>query len=426
MKESPIPGSKSPAQAVAVGTGSAAGRAVATAEQQTVKTREPRAVPRPASRPMRVVHISNIEGSNYFLNNLCDFTDPSEVKYSSVTFAERAGFVEALESRGVNVYALNAMSHSRYPQAVRRIWEIVEREQADVVHTHLFEPTVLGLLIGRLRGRKVIVTRHHSDAIYSIKSPTKRRVCLALERFINDHAHHLIAPSTTVRDILLQRENVPAYKVSLIPYGQTADRFDTITPEAVRQARAELGMDGHLALVCISRLYHRKGHIYLFDALAPLLQAGLNVRLYLVGTGADEYRAELKAHTKRLGIHERVQFLGWRNDALKIMAAADIVVHPSLEDALSSALIESVMLARPIVATDISGARDTLADGRFGVLVPPADADAFRGALQKVIANLDEFREQAKGGREHILNYMGAERVAREYAACYRKVLGWE
>jgi glycosyltransferase involved in cell wall biosynthesis len=104
------------------------------------------------------------------------------------------------------------------------------------------------------------------------------------------------------------------------------------------------------------------------------------------------------------------------------MAAADVIVHPSLEDALSSAVIESLMLARPIVATDISGVRDSLDDGKYGVIVPPADAAAFRAALEQVIANLDEARERARRGREHILEYMDSGRVARAYTACYKTV----
>src|SRR6185503_4418920 len=112
--------------------------------------------------------------------------------------------------------------------------------------------------------------------------------------------------------------------------------------------------------------------------------------------------------------------LGWRDDALAIMAAADIIVHPSREDALSSAVIESLMLARPIVATDISGVRDILDDGKYGVIVPPADSEAFRSALQQVIDNLDGARERARLGRRYILEYMDSGRVARAYTECYK------
>ena len=302
---------------------------------------------------------------------------------------------------------------------MRALLQIIREHKIDIVHTHLFEPTLLGLLVARSRGRKVIVTRHHSDAVYQLKSKVKQKFYLALERYINKHAHHIIAPSRIVRDILIHREGVSP-KVSLIPYGQTSKRFDSITPEAVARVKGELEMADTLALVCTSRLYERKGHVYLFEALAPLVRDGLKTTLYLVGTG--EYRDHLETLMHRLGLQNHVRFLGWRDDALEIMAAADIIVHPSLEDALSSAVIESLMLARPIIATDISGVRDSLDDGKYGVIVPPADSEAFRSALQEVIAHLDEARERASRGRRHILEYMDSGRVARAYTECYKTV----
>ncbi|MBK9438854.1 MAG: glycosyltransferase [Chloracidobacterium sp.] len=145
--------------------------------------------------------------------------------------------------------------------------------------------------------------------------------------------------------------------MSIIPYGQTTERFSAVTKEDIAAVRSELNMDGSLALVNVSRLLHRKGHIYLFEAFAEILKDGIDAKLYLVGDG--DYRAHLEVMCAKLGISERVNFLGWRSDALAVLAASDLVVHPSLEDALASVLIEAVMLERPIVATDISGATDT-------------------------------------------------------------------
>jgi glycosyltransferase involved in cell wall biosynthesis len=375
-----------------------------------------------SSRPLRVLHISSIEKASSYFNNLCDFIDPREIEISSVTFAPQAGFVEELQQRGVRAYALDALSRRRYPYAAREIWRIIEQEQIDIVHTHLFDATLIGLVIAKLRGRKVVVTRHHSDALYYLQEKVKRKFYLSMERYINNHADHIIAPSRMVRDILIEQEGVSPAKVSLIPYGQTADRFDAITSEVVARVKTELGMADRLALVCTSRLYERKGHVYLFEALAPLVRSGLKTTLYLVGTGA--YREQLEKLADQFGLQNHVRFLGWRDDALAIMAAADIIVHPSCEDALSQAVIESLMLERPIIATDISGVRDSLDDGRYGMIVPPANADAFRAALKQVMAHLDEARERARLGRKHIIEYMDAGRVAHAYAECYKTVWG--
>lgn len=369
------------------------------------------------SRALRVLHVIDVEASNYFLNNLLDDTAKEDVEYFFVTFGSGGPFVAELRRRGGNASALNIHGRSSYLRAMSELSRIIRENKIDIVHTHLFEPTLVGLLTARRLGRKVIVTRHHSDAVYQLRNKTKQRFYLSLERYINKHADHIIAPSRMVRDILVNKEGVSPAKVSLIPYGQTSERFDAVTAEAVARVKTELGMADGLALVCTSRLYERKGHVYLFEALAPLIREGLKAQLYLVGTG--EYQDHLEKLAQRLELEDHAHFLGWRDDALAIMAAADIIVHPSCEDALSSAVIESLMLARPIIATDISGVRDSLDDGKYGKIVPPADSKAFRAALEEVIDHLDDARERARRGREHILAYMDSGRVARAYTECY-------
>jgi glycosyltransferase involved in cell wall biosynthesis len=298
--------------------------------------------------------------------------------------------------------------------------EIVEAERVDIVHSHLFEPTLVASAVARLTGRALIVTRHHSDAIYRIEQPLKRKALLSLEHWINRTADHIIAPSLMVRDILLGRERVPGKKVSLIPYGQTAARFESATPEQIAAVRQELLMDGRLALACVSRLHPEKGHRYLLEAFAQLVRDGLDATLYLVGQGT--LREQLEQQARASGLSDRVRFLGWRDDALAVMAAADVIVHPSLQEALPSAVIEAVMLARPLVVTEVSGARDIVGDNEHGLIVPPADAEALRQALAQVIEDPNAAAHRAVRGREFLSKYMDAGRVAREYETCYRRI----
>lgn len=372
-------------------------------------------------KPIKVLQITDLDKENYYLNNLCDYTDEKEVEYSFATFAPHGEFTENLRARGKTVYVLDSRARKKYPQTLRRLWEILKTEKPDIVHTHLFDPTLFGLTLAKWQKRKTVYTRHHSDALYQLSSTAKRRFYLKLENYINRRADHIIAPSQMVRDILIEKEKVPREKVSLIPYGQTTERFDAITKDKIEKVQTELGMKQNLALVFVSRLFHRKGHQYLFEAFSALTQKGLDATLYLVGTG--DYRDVLEKFTKDLQIENRVKFLGWRDDALAIMAAADIIVHPSLEDALSSAVIESVMLERPVIATDISGVRDSLGDGKYGKIVPPADAESFRAALQETIESIEAARAKAQAGRKYLLDYMDARGVSEAYKKVYLKVL---
>ncbi len=372
-------------------------------------------------KPIKVLHIHEVEKEAFYFSNLIDFINRDEIEISFVTLAPEGGFTESMKRRGVKVYALDSLSKKKLTNAARKIWQILKDENPEIVHTHLFNATTIGLNLAHWQKRKKIITRHHSDALHLLPDRAKRAFYLNLERRNNRLANHIIAPSKMVRECLVDWEKTPPEKVSIIPYGQTPERFEKVTPEIIKEKRAELGFENQLSLVCVSRLFNRKGHQYLFEAAAPLFKKGLNAKLFLVGTG--DYKENLERIAKDLGILQNIEFLGWRDDGLQIIGAADIIVHPSLEDALSQSLIESLMLQRPIIATDISGASDTLDGGKYGKLVPPADSESFRIALQETIENLDAARENAKLGRKYLLEYMSAERTAGEYAKIYKKVL---
>jgi glycosyltransferase involved in cell wall biosynthesis len=381
---------------------------------------QPAAVTSPeAVRPLRVLHVTDLHTENYYLNNLFDYTDPRTIRYSAVTFGSGGGFQASLQQRGCTTYAIGCKSRRLYPEAAKRIGAVIRNEKIDIVHTHLFEPSFVGVTVARLYRKPIVVTRHHSDAVHRIPARWKRKGYLLAEKWISRSADHIIAPSLMVRDVLVNRENVSASKVTVIPYPQTSSRFQ-LSPEGVARVRAELQMEGRLSMVCVCRLFNEKGHRFLFQALTRLSRQGLDFALYLVGTGP--HREIIEAQARDFGIADRVRFLGWRDDALKIIGAADIVVHPSLQEALPSAVIESIMLERPLVATDVSGVRDVLGDNRHGLVVPPANADALGQAIIETIDHLDEARARARRGRDFVLDYMDAGRVSRDYVACYQKV----
>ena len=122
-----------------------------------------------------------------------------------------------------------------------------------------------------------------------------------------------------------------------------------------------------------------------------------------------------------MGIGQSIRFLGWRDDALSILAAADVVVHPSLHEALPSALIEALALSKPIVASDVSGVRDIVKE--YGEIVPPKNSRALADSLRLVLGDLASANRRAAEGKLHILEYMAASRIAAAHIECYRSAV---
>ena len=172
-----------------------------------------------------------------------------------------------------------------------------------------------------------------------------------------------------VARILIEREGVSREKVRVIPYPQHPSRFSGLRPPD--GVRSELGVGSARMLVTVSRLHPEKGLPVLLKAFAQLPS---DLQLYIVGTGPERLRLETLA--AELGVASRTRLLGWRDDALSILAAADVVVHPSFHEALPSAVIEALALSKPIVASDVSGVRDILGEHEYGRVVPADDAPA--------------------------------------------------
>ena len=122
-------------------------------------------------------------------------------------------------------------------------------------------------------------------------------------------------------------------------------------------------------------------------------------RLLLVGTGDQE--PALRAQVARLGLDERVLFLGVRHDIPVILRAADLAVLPSHTEALPTTLIEAAACGVPAVASDVGGVRETVDDGRTGLVVPPRDTGALAAAVGDLL--LDHDRRLAMGRSARVL-----------------------
>src|SRR5262245_51344710 len=144
---------------------------------------------------LRVLHFTAVETSNYYLNNLARLISQEGVELLAVTLSRAGTFVPALEAVGARAWALNAVSRQAYARAAIHLWRLVRNERVDLLHLHLFDPTLLGVLVARASKRPVVITRHHSDAVHRLPAGLKRSVYLKLERWVNHRAAHIIAPS---------------------------------------------------------------------------------------------------------------------------------------------------------------------------------------------------------------------------------------
>jgi glycosyltransferase involved in cell wall biosynthesis len=211
--------------------------------------------------------------------------------------------------------------------------------------------------------------------------------------------------------------------VHLVPYAFVPAKYEPAASVDTTAVRRSVGFDADDYVIgTFARLYADKGHRYLLAAVAALVPTCPDLRWLVVGDGAE--RASLESHVRIAGLGHHVRFVGWRRDALPLMAATDVVVQPTLQEAFSQVMGEAMWLERPLVMTDVSGATDIIEDGVNGFVVPKRDPSALASAILRLHADEHLRTEVAAAGRRSVTTELTPERVVPRYEAVYDLVLG--
>jgi glycosyltransferase involved in cell wall biosynthesis len=173
-------------------------------------------------------------------------------------------------------------------------------------------------------------------------------------------------------------------------------------------------------LLGVGRLDAQKGFDVLVDAFARL--ASPELELLLAGDGAE--RPALEALARRLGVADRVRFLGTTDRAttVALYRGAAIVACPSRFEGMPLVCLEALAAARPLVGSAVNGIPELVRDGETGVLVPPADPRALATALRRLLDAPAEARRMADAGRRWVEREHPWPAVANAYLALCAEV----
>ena len=215
-----------------------------------------------------------------------------------------------------------------------------------------------------------------------------------------------------------------AEKVELVYHGLDAARFPAMSDR--RPLRKGTDIRDPVRILCVGRAVEKKGHDILLDALASL-PADLHWRLWHVGGGA--LTGKLQAHAARLGIGDRVDWLGAlpqeqvidRYRSADLFALASRIGSDGDRDGLPNVLMEAQSQGLACVATRVSAIPELILDGETGVLVPPENAAALGEALADLIRDPDRRLFLGRSGETRVRTQFsfsaGVDRLAEKLGA---------
>lgn len=169
-------------------------------------------------------------------------------------------------------------------------------------------------------------------------------------------------------------------------------------------------------VLALGRLHVNKA----FDTLLRAMAQVPDATLWLAGAGPEQ--ASLVALARQLGVEERVQFLGWRDDVTALHAQTDLFVCPSRHEPLGNVVLEAWAQGQAVVATASQGPSQMIQDGKNGLLVPIDDVSALAQAIRRVLENPMLRQQLATAGQEYYQQNFSQSAVIARYCEFFQRI----
>lgn len=283
---------------------------------------------------------------------------------------------------------------------------LVAAERPAVFHVHLNWPLAgsAGLLAAAFGRVPAIV------ATAQLVSPLPSALTLPLQRrFVTRAVDRYLAVSHDAAARLASVLRIPRHRIDVV------HNAVPVPPDAARARRSRERR--RPLVVALARLTPQKGIPYLLRAAAQLP----DVDFAIAGDGPD--RTSLESQTRRLGIEDRVTFLGFVRDTAALLNEADLVVLPSVLEGLPLAILEAMAAGKAVVATAIGGTDEAVIHGETGLLVRPEDPAQLAEAIRTLVDDPALARRLGAGGRERVSRDFSAERMVEAVSRVYGVLL---
>lgn len=340
-------------------------------------------------------------GTERQMTELIRRLDSSRFRVHVACFDRAGGWLPRVAERAASVVEFPIRGFAR-PSTMGQLLAFAawcRRERIAVVQTCDLYANIFGLPGAALAGVPVRIGSRRE------LNPDKTAGQIRLQRLAYRVATRVVANSPAAQAILMQ-EGIVRGSIAVIPNGLDPAAF------AARKARAEVRR-----VITVANLRAEKSHETLLAAAAILVRDLPALRFQIVGAGPR--RAELEALAAARGLTAHVEFLGHREDVPALLADADVFVLPSRSEAFPNGAIEAMAAGLPVVASAVGGLLDLIADGRTGLLVPPAEPDALAGAVRSLIEHPARAAAMGEAARAEVLQHYSFDRMVASFEQLY-------
>ncbi|HJQ22782.1 MAG TPA: glycosyltransferase [Blastocatellia bacterium] len=327
-------------------------------------------------------------------------------------FAERLGLAEIPEYRLTSFYDRNALMQ------VRRFALHLQTRGIDIIQTHDFYSNIFGMAAARLAGVRVRIAARRETTGW--RTLAQRIVERQAYRF----AHAIVANSEAVRRQLIA-EGVADRQVVTVHNGIDLDRVRV--PEAFNRTAALTSFGLPTApelrfVTLVANLHHAvKDHPTFLRAARRVRAVCPAARFVIAGEG--KLTDEMKVLAAQLGIVDETFFIGRAERVAELLAAADVCVLSSQAEGFANSILEYMAAARPVVVTDVGGAREAVVDGESGYVVPAGADEAMAAHILALLDDAEQARAMGERGRQIVEQRFSCAAQLAATTALYERLL---
>lgn len=326
--------------------------------------------------------------------------------------------VERLGLGEIPSYPLKSFYDRNFVRQVRRFARHLRESSVSVVHTHDFYSNIFGMTAARLAGVPVRVASRRESAV---RDAARRFV----ERRAYGLAHAVVANCEEVRHQLLEIEGLPPAKAVTLYNGLDMRRLTPPAGATRAETLASFGLpadEGRRFVTIVANLrLALKDHPTFLRAARRVRDACPQAAFVLAGEG--ELTDSLKALARELGIEGDTFFTGRCARVAELLSVSDVCVLSSTAEGFSNSILEYMAAARPVVVTDVGGAREAVVEGETGHLVPSGDDESMAARIIELLRDPPRAREMGERGRRRVAENFSCEAQLRRTEELYGRLL---
>jgi glycosyltransferase involved in cell wall biosynthesis len=333
---------------------------------------------------------------------------------------------EQAKCRGLNLRIIPELRREINPwrdwRSFRQLLRQLREINPHIVHTHSSKAGILGRLAARRLNIPAVHTIHGNN-LHRKQNSMRRWFYRRAEQWAARRTAKLISVCDALTDEYVVCGVAPRERFVTIYSGMDVDRF--LTPRRPpHEVRAELGFGPeHTVIATFARMFHQKGHDHLLRAAPAVVRFQPSARFLLVGSGI--LRPHIEQEIARLGLQDRFVLTGLVSPegVPDLIHATDIVVDMSDWGGIARVLPQALLAGKPVVASDVEGAREVALPSQTGCLLPSGDVDGLVAALVQLAGDPALRTRLGQNGRELCREVFRHETMTRRIREVYQALL---